>query len=104
MYTQPTSSTAPLRKVDLVQQQLLEPVGHGVVPAGHERGPDAPRHLAQAQVEAGRLHLVCVKWRIGNDMALLHHLSYDVGGRYTACRRMCHRSSLRLHVLLFQPD
>ena len=41
-----------------VHAELVEPVGDGAIAAGKERGAHAVGHRAEAQVEAGGLHLV----------------------------------------------
>jgi hypothetical protein len=75
----------PLGQVELVHRHVGQALGDLAAKTRQERGPYAPGALAQAQVEAGGLHLVAIERRQGGDGAGMNQ-AVDGLGRQDAGR------------------
>ena len=78
-------------KVDAVHSEFGEPVGDRAPGTGQERGAHAVGHRAEAQIEAGGLHLFGQDRRFGGDLARIDHggdllAGKNAGHRWPLCR------------------
>ncbi len=69
-----------------MQGEFFQPLGDGALAPRQEGGAHPVGHLAQPQIEAGRLHLIGLHRLGGRDVAFLHQAADHMGGQ-NAVRR-----------------
>ena len=75
----------PVRKVDPVHLEFLQPLRHPLTAAGEKRRPHAVGHMSQSQIEAGGLHLTLDRRDLHPDRAV-GDKRFDL----LACKHTCH--------------
>jgi hypothetical protein len=84
-----------LGQVQLVHRHVLQALGHAAGDARQERGAHTPAPRAQAQVQAGRLHLIGVERGLRGDRLLRDQVLDGLAGQNPRGVGVGHRRDTR---------